>query len=140
VERLVFSTPTSSTLSLLSYATAPPTIGAAPSPPPTQVDPCACGIPNRINVPPVQPAPAVTAPVAQPPAPALAPTSTPGTSTVALSEPDDRKERARAIGMLLLLLAAVAWLVVTERGGHVVTNELGVGRFRSARSGPTPTI
>jgi hypothetical protein len=58
----------------------------------------------------------------------------------ALSKPDDHRERAAAIAMLVALIATAGWLIVTERGGHVVTEELGVGRFRSLRSGPPPTI
>jgi hypothetical protein len=42
--------------------------------------------------------------------------------------------------MLLLLVSAVAWLIVTDRGTRAATQEMGVGRFRSIRTGPPPTI
>jgi hypothetical protein len=59
---------------------------------------------------------------------------------VTLSKPNDASDRARALGMLLLLVASVAWLMVTDRSRRVATQEMGVGRFRSVRSGPPPTI
>jgi hypothetical protein len=70
--------------------------------------------------------------------PVIAPT--PGLTPSALSKPDDHRERAAAIAMLAALIAAAGWLIVTERGGRVVAAELGVGRFRSVRSGLPPTI
>jgi hypothetical protein len=57
-----------------------------------------------------------------------------------LSKPNDHRERAAAIAMLVALLVTVGWLIVTERGGRVASEELGVGRFRSSRSGPPPAI
>lgn len=142
VERLVFSTPTSSTLSLLSFATsAPITTTPIPTPRvPGPGDPNAHGVPAPAAVPPVPPAPAASAvaPGASPPA--IAPTTTPALIASALSKPNDHRERAAAIAMLVALLVTVGWLIVTERGGRVATEELGVGRFRSSRSGPPPAI
>ncbi|HVU61477.1 MAG TPA: hypothetical protein VHA79_14875 [Mycobacteriales bacterium] len=138
LERLVFSPPNGRTLSLLSFDTTTPTAEPSipPAPSPTASTPAQPG--NAGRVPPIPPAPAITAPEPTASSPVIAPT--PGLTAVALSKPDDAKDRARALGMLLLLVAAVAWLVVTDRSGRVAGQEMGVGRFRSVRSGPPPSI
>ncbi|HVV75756.1 MAG TPA: hypothetical protein VHC43_06935 [Mycobacteriales bacterium] len=138
LERLVFSPPTKTVLSLLSFNTAPSLTTPALTPPPPATTAPAPAI--NTAVPPVPPAPALSAPATAVPAPTVAPSSPPGLTTVALSKPDDARDRARALGMLLLLLAAVAWLVVTERSGRAAPQEMGVGRFRATRTGPPPTI
>jgi hypothetical protein len=56
----------------------------------------------------------------------------------AASRPDDARERMRAIGLFIALLVATAWFAFTDRRG--ASAEMGVGRFRSPRSGPPPTI
>lgn len=137
LEKLVFSPPTSNVLSLLSFATSPP-LATSSSPPAPSVStppgPCAC---PAVELPP--PPPGTTMPAVQPSAPIVAAT-TPALTPAALSKPNDGRERTRAIGMLLLLLVVVGWLIATERGGRAAPEEHGVGRFRSARSGPPPTI
>jgi hypothetical protein len=138
VERLVFSTPTSNTLSLLSFATSTPITAPAVPPPSAPAVTVPAG-PGKKGVTPIPPVPAATMPAPAVSQPVLAPT-TPGLNAAALSKPDDHRERAAAIAMLVALIATAGWLIVTERGGHVVTEELGVGRFRSLRSGPPPTI
>jgi hypothetical protein len=137
VERLVFSTPTSTTLSLLSFATSAP-VTAPVVPPPSPPSVPSATSPGSIKVPPIPPAPAATVAAGGPTQPVIAPT--PGLTPSALSKPDDHRERAAAIAMLAALIAAAGWLIVTERGGRVVAAELGVGRFRSVRSGLPPTI
>jgi len=138
LERLVFSPPNGRTLSLLSFDTATPTADPTIPPAPTPAAPTPAQPGNAGGVPPIPPAPAITAPEPSASSPVIAPT--PGLTSVALSKPDDAKDRARALGMLLLLVAAVAWLVVTDRSGRVAGHEMGVGRFRSVRSGPPPSI
>jgi hypothetical protein len=137
LERLVFSPPNNRTLSLLSFDDPEPieTPSIPPAPGPTESTPAAVG--PAASLPPIPP-PASASPLpTTPPTPVVAPG---GTKAVALITADDTGDRARAFGMLLLLLAAVAWLVVTDRGAAVATQEMGVGRFRSVRSGPPPTI
>ncbi len=140
VERLVFSAPTSSTLSLLSFATSPPiTAPVVPSPPSdtnTQIPPP----PNPTDAPPIPPAAPATRPATAPSQPVIAPTTSPGLTAAALSKPDDRRERAAAIAMLIALVATAGWLAATDRRKQPLSAELGVGRFRSSRSGPPPTI
>ena len=138
LERLVFSPPTNRTLSLLSFDAAPPI--ATPSLPPA---PAAAGSePTRpgaaAGVPPIPPAPSITAPVPTASTPVIAPT--PGLTPVALSKPDDTRDRTAAVGALIALAMATAWLTMTDRGGRSRDQEMGIGRFRSARSGPPPTI
>jgi hypothetical protein len=151
LERLVFSAPGKTTLSLLDFSS-PPLSSPAPVPSPTCasreggntlvtscVGPPAGG--SGSSVPPVSLPPIGAIPSAVASAPTLAPSaSNPATATVALSKPDDARERTRAIGMLVALIVATGWLTLTERGGRRVQEELGVGRFRSARTGPPPTI
>lgn len=138
LERLVFSPPNGRTLSLLSFDTPEPIDSASipPAPSPSASVPAQPG--TASGVPPIPPAPAITAPEPTASTPVIAPT--PGLTAVTLSKPDDARDRARAIGMLLLLVSGVAWLVVTDRSGRVATQEMGVGRFRSVRSGPPPSI
>ncbi|HVS69567.1 MAG TPA: hypothetical protein VHE56_13520, partial [Mycobacteriales bacterium] len=102
VERLVFSPPTKTTLSLLSFDTAPPATTPTVPPAPVQgaTPPAGSGQPAR--VPPIPPVPAITAPAPSASSPVIAPSS-PGLATVALAKPDDASDRARALGMLLLL-------------------------------------
>lgn len=138
-ERLVFSTPTSTTLSLLSFGSTAPLATPAITPPPV-VHPNPPGQAGPSGIPPIPPAQVATMPVPAASRPAIAPATTAGLATAALSKPDDRRERAAALAMLAALVAAVGWLVVTERGGRARGDELGVGRFRSFRNGPTPTI
>jgi hypothetical protein len=138
LERLVFSPPNERTLSLLAFGSPEPiespTVPPAPSPvesAPSHPDPAT-------SIPPIPPAPGITAPAPAASTPVIAPT--PGLTAVTLSKPNDASDRARALGMLLLLVASVAWLMVTDRSRRVATQEMGVGRFRSVRSGPPPTI
>lgn len=139
LERLVFSSPGITTLSLLSFATAAPPVAVGPTPPPTPDTSSAQSGPA--NIPPIPPAPGVTLPAPAASQPVIAPTTAPGLAAAALSKPDDHRERAAALAMLIALVAAVGWLTVTERGGKPAqTDELGVGRFRSTRSGLPPSI
>ncbi|HVT64823.1 MAG TPA: hypothetical protein VHD81_06700 [Mycobacteriales bacterium] len=138
LERLVFSPPNDHTLSLLSFDTSPPTSEPTIAPPPSPPASTPAQPGDASGVPPIPPAPAITAPAPSPSSPVIAPT--PGLHPVALSKPDDASDRARALGMLLLLVASVAWLMATDRSRRVATQEMGVGRFRSVRSGPPPTI
>ena len=140
VERLVFSQPTKSALSLLDFS-APDTLPTSdPIPTPTTSSPSDSG--TTVDVPPAPPLPpAVDLPSPVASDPVIAPPS-PATRAVALSKPDDAAQRTQAIGMLVALVVATAWLTLTERGRRTVvaTGEWGVGRFRSERSGPPPTI
>ncbi|MGN6472431.1 MAG: hypothetical protein ACTHK4_02125 [Mycobacteriales bacterium] len=139
-ERLVFSPPTDMTLSLLSFGTPTPTRLTGPVVPP-QLVPTPPSVPGATgSVPPIPPVPAAT--VAAPAAsqPVIAPT-TPGLAQAALSKPNDHRERAAALAMLVALAVAAGWLTVTDRGGkRPRTDELGVGRFRSTRTGLPPAI
>jgi hypothetical protein len=137
-ERLVFSPPNNRTLTLLSFDNPEPIETPSVEPPGPVEQPGPAASPGPVDVPPVPPAPGITSPAPTPSSPVIAPS--PGLTTVALSKPDDASDRARALGTLLLLLAGVAWLVVTDRGARPMSREMGVGRFRSVRSGPPPTI
>ncbi|HWC33417.1 MAG TPA: hypothetical protein VG650_01195 [Mycobacteriales bacterium] len=141
VERLVLSPPNRKTLSLLSFGSpptiSPPTIPPVPSPAASAGGPGAAAV----NVPPIPPAPAITAPAVVPSSPVIASAPpTPGLAALSLSKPDDHRERTAAIGMLVALIAAVGWLTATEHGKRAPATEYGVGRFRSSRTGPPPTI
>jgi hypothetical protein len=137
LERLVFAPPTNRTLSLLSFdEPAPietPTIPPA-DPPAAPADQGAGSVPDLPSVPPV---PAVEQPPAPAPTPSIAPS--PDITTVALAKPDDTRDRTAALGLLVALVVAGLWLAVTDRG-RSQAQEMGIGRFRSTRSGPPPTV
>lgn len=135
LERLVFSAPGKDTLSLLDFtlpqsstspvAPAPtPTLTTGPSPPPAVTAP-AVPLPSQGAITPTAPAPVIAS-------------SAPAVVVDAASRPDDGRERARAIGLLVALVVATAWFSFTDRRREAT--EMGVGRFRSVRSGPPPTV
>ncbi|HVT22316.1 MAG TPA: hypothetical protein VHE57_13120 [Mycobacteriales bacterium] len=138
IERLVFRPPTNRTLSLITFASPEPidTPSATPTspPPPDVTAPAAGGSPR---VPPIPPAPAGTGPQPSATAPVIAPT--PQVTAVALSEPDDTRDRTAAVGLLVALAVAGMWLTATDHR-RAKPQEMGIGRFRSLRSGPPPTI
>jgi hypothetical protein len=141
LERLVFTAPDKTTLSLLDFSTSPPSVVAPPVPAPSPVTTSDVGNPGQVAVPsvPLPSAGTIPNPVAS--QPVIAPSASgPGLATVATSKPDDRRERTAAVGLLVALAVATAWLTLTDRGGRAQQAELGVGRFRSTRSGPTPSI
>lgn len=145
VERLVFSTPTPSTLSLLSFGSAPavssPPVSSPASPPPTRCDACGSQARPRPVIVRPSPPPVVTGlDSTAPTAPVIAAATPPRLAAATVARPDDRRERAAALAMLIALVASVGWLVVTERGSRVATTELGVGRFRASRAGQPPAI
>jgi hypothetical protein len=137
LERLVFAAPGKDALSLLDFtlpATTPtpatsPTCCAGPPPtqPPTRPGGAVptVALPSGVAVTPSAPSPVIAS-------------SSPAMVTAAVSRPDDGRERTRAIGLLIALVAATAWFAFTDRRGH--STEMGVGRFRAQRSGPPPTI
>ena len=137
-ERLVFSAPDKSALSLLDFI-----LPGGTSPSPVASPSCCSGPPAT---PPSATQPAVTVPLPSgeavfptAPEPVIASSSSsPAIATAALSSPDDHGDRIRALGLLLALIAVTAWLTLTDR--NQPATEMGVGRFRSPRSGPPPTI
>jgi hypothetical protein len=136
LERLVFSPPGKGTLSLLDFSTPPDTTAPPVTEPSTPVTP-AGGHPSGGSVPSVPlppaggvPGPAASQPVIAPPTPAIV--------RAALDKPDDHRERISALGMLVALVVVTAWTTLTDRGKR--TAEMGIGRFRSQRLGPPPTI
>lgn len=137
LERLVFSPPGHDALGLLNFTlpegSAPP---VTPVPTPTTSAPVPSQ-PSAGTVPSVPLPPAQTvAPSA--PSPVVAPSTAPAITATADSRPDDHKQRVRAIAMLVALVVAVGWLIRSDRRVQAV--EWGVGRFRSARTGPPPSI
>jgi hypothetical protein len=137
LERLVFSAPGKDALSLLEFtepqASTPP---VAPIPTPTTSSTTSAVAPPPVT-PPTVPLPSGVAVTPGAPAPVIA-SSSPAMVVDAASRPDDARERMRAIGLLIALVVATAWFSFTDRRRG--TQEMGVGRFRSLRSGPPPTI
>jgi hypothetical protein len=142
VERLVFSKPAKSSLSLLRFLpTSPATSTAVPPVPPSPSRPSVTGsVPGPGAPAPTVPVPAVSS-IAVPPVPASAPSVAPTTRPQALisaAKPiDDTRARTGAIGGLVFLLVVTAWLVASR---PKPATEFGVGKFRAARNGPPPAI
>lgn len=142
LERLVFSKPAKSSLSLLSFPAPPTTSSGVPPVPPSPSRPSVTG-----SVPSPQPAASVPIPAASNVAVPPAPVSTPQIATTPTAQPqaligavkpiDDTRARTAAIGGLVVLLAITAWLVVTRPRP---ATELGIGKFRAPRTGPPPAI
>jgi hypothetical protein len=139
LERLVFSAPDATTLSLLDFST--PATSLTPTPVPTPSLPTSTA-PRSGSVNPVVPLPPISTLPPSAPQPIVAtPSATaPALATVAASRPDDHRERIRALGMLVALVGVTGWLTLTERRRRPAQPELGVGRFRAVRTGPPPTI
>jgi hypothetical protein len=136
LERLVFGAPGRDSLSLLDFTlpqTSAPPVSAVPTP---TVSTSTAAQPPPVAAPTV-PLPSGVAVTPTAPAPVIAPSS-PAMLVDAASRPDDSRERLRAIGLLIALVAATAWFSFTDRRSG--SAEMGVGRFRSQRSGPPPTI
>lgn len=148
IDRLVFAKPTRTSLSLLSFnRTTSGSSGPAPSPASTP-HPSATGTtPDPVSSPPsVEVPPVSTASVPKPGtgssprvATSAAPAPAPAARGVAAKPLDDHRARAAALALLVGLITATGWLAVTDRG-RGAAREWGVGRFRSLRSGPPPTI
>jgi hypothetical protein len=137
LERLVFSAPDKTTLSLLDFG-AQPGITLPHVPLPTATTPGGLSPAGSAPSVPLPPIGGIPTPVTS--QPVIAPSATSPVVTAALSKPDDGSERTRAIGMLVALIVVTGWLTLTERGGRKPHEELGVGRFRSIRNGPPPSI
>ncbi|HVW79968.1 MAG TPA: hypothetical protein VHB69_03385 [Mycobacteriales bacterium] len=141
LERLVFSAPGKDALSLLDFTL--PASSSSPAAPVAPVTPAAsptasapAGLPP-VETPPAVPLPSGVAVTPSAPAPVIAPSS-PAIVVDAASSPDDATERMRAVGLLVALVVATAWFSFTDRRRDA--GEMGVGRFRSMRDGPPPTI
>jgi hypothetical protein len=139
LERLVFSAPGPTTLSLLDFSTPP--ASSTPAPVATPSLPASSG-PGAGAVPPVSLPPIGTISTPAAPTPTVAaPAGRPDIKALAFSKPDDRTERIRALGMLVALIAVAGWLTGSERRSKTsATDVLGIGRFRSTRTGPPPLI
>lgn len=150
LERLVFTAPTKSSLSLLSFpstsSSPPASIPPVPTPTPTP-DSVAATTGSSGSLP---SGPAVSVPpadaVSQPPVaagtPQVATSSAPAQALATEAAPvDDTRARTAAVGGLVLILVVTAWLILTERGGRAAAGEpAGIGKFRAPRNGPPPTI
>jgi hypothetical protein len=144
-DRLVFAKPTSQSLSLLGFDTAPvlaPSAGVVPALPPPPGTPGVAVVPGRPSVaglPALLPAalplwstPAVT--LSHPQLPAAARTR--GQAAAAI---DDSRVRALALGGLALLVAVTALLAFTDKR-PTEPAEWGFGRYRGPRQGHAPTL
>jgi hypothetical protein len=163
LDRMVFTRPGRTTLSLLRFLTTPtstPTLPATPAPrssggagsttPP---------LPGNVNVP-VPGEPRVSVPPDPGSSPQIATTTTqPALRTTAASPIDDTRARAAALALLVALVVTTLWLAVTDASGRAYTTmrvmralstgaalpeltakEWGVGRFRGPRDGRPPPI
>lgn len=151
LERLVFARPDETSLRLLSFDS-PSSIGPAPAPSdtptPTESLPSSAGAPATTTVPgtsgslPPVKAQSVPDGGSSGSIPQVAGTSapTPAARVAAVKPLDDARARAAAIALLVGLVAAVGWLSGTDRTPRPAGMEWGVGRFKSTRSGPPPTI
>ncbi|HEX3897874.1 MAG TPA: hypothetical protein VHW74_01775 [Mycobacteriales bacterium] len=135
LERLVFSAPGKDALSLLDF-TLPTTSVPPVTPVPTPTISTSTAAQPPVTAPIFPPPPGVVV-TPSAPAPVIA-SSSPAMVIDASSGPDDGRERTRAIGLLITLVVATAWFAFTDRRSG--STEMGVGRFRSARTGPPPTI
>lgn len=149
LERLVFAKPGKTSLRLLSFDTSTPT---GPDPAPTSTSapsspPASSGNPppsstvpgSSANLPPIdQSVPTTGSGTAPQVATNAAPT--PAARISAVKPLDDTRARAAAIALLVGLTAAAAWLASTDRRPRTAGAEWGVGRFKSSRTGPPPTI
>jgi hypothetical protein len=148
LERLVFAKPGKTSLRLLSFGSTTPT---TPDPLPTDTSPpsgppASAGNPppsstlpgSSANLPPVQSVPTSGSGTA--PQVATNATPTPAARVSAAKPLDDTRARAAAIALLVGLVAAAAWLASTDRRPRAAGAEWGIGRFKTSRTGPPPTI